>query len=73
MSVKQTKTMKEAVDYLADFMGTYADQTGFEGYTTTTYLNDVLYGLGVSLDDKYKYASGFTQFKKDLGEFLNEM
>lgn len=64
--------MAEAVEYLAHYMDTYNQQTGYEGYETITYLNDVLYGLGVSINkDKYSFAPGFAQFKRDLVEFIN--
>ena len=31
---------------------------------------DAIYGIGIAIDEKYKYANGFELFKRDLIEFL---
>lgn len=65
--------MVEAVKDLTRFMATYGDQNGYENYSARTFVNDVLYGLGVALDnEKYQYAQGYRKFEEDLKGFLNE-
>ena len=55
-----------AVAYLSDYMTTYDKQFGYADYSEETYIDDVLYGLGASLSDEYKFAPGFDAFKKKL-------
>ena len=63
---------KQAVERLAHYWGTYNKQPGYENYSTETFLNDGLYGLGIAIDSrKYSFANGFAQFKRDLLKYLN--
>lgn len=63
--------MREAVAYLRRYMDTYHKQHGYEDYRDETFIDDVLYGLGVALQpEKFKYADGFRQFKDVLREHL---
>ncbi|ARM83968.1 hypothetical protein [Marinobacter salarius] len=62
--------IKSAVTYLQDYMNTYSDQQGYEEYRTETLIDDVLYGLGAALDENYKYAQGYEEFKKVLRAHL---
>ena len=63
---KQREKMKAAVAYMQEYVATYSNQPGFESYTEETYIDDILYGLGVSLDKKNKWAGGFENFKERL-------
>lgn len=70
---KAKKRMKCAVVYLQDFMRTYDQQHGYETYSDSILIQDVLYGLGVALyPDKYSHADGFTEFKCFLKVFLEK-
>ena len=60
------KTNKEVIDYLKDYINTYEEQANWQEYSETTIINDILYGLGVALDDKYFAAQGFDKFKEKL-------
>jgi hypothetical protein len=60
------KRMKKAVAFLKNYIETYDKQHAYENYSDETYINDILYGLGASLSDDYKWASGFTKFKEFL-------
>lgn len=62
--------IERAVASLKDYINTYDQQPGYESYRTETLIDDVLYGLGIALDDKYKYAQGYEEFKKLLREHL---
>lgn len=65
--------MIESVKYLQNYMNTYSNQEGYEDYSVRIYIEDILYGLGVSIDEnKYQWAEGFREFKKDLMQFLVE-
>ena len=60
----------EAVKYLQEYMNTYHLQFQYADYSDETYIEDVLYGLGVSLSKEYQFAGGFRKFKKLLREHL---
>ena len=73
MSTKREKQVKEGIEFLKDYIDTYDKQYGYERYTDTTIINDILYGLGVAIGgDKYRFANGFAKFKKVLREHLKE-
>lgn len=56
--------IEAAVDYMQKYWGTYKKQYDWENYDQETFLNDALYGLGVSLDPiKYRQADGFQKLK----------
>lgn len=67
------QTIPESVKYLAEYMGTYDKQTGFKEYSSKTYIDDVLYGLGMSLNPElFRWNDGFEKFKVFLAEYLKE-
>ncbi len=64
--------MKEAVKYLVNYMVTYDKQPEYLDYDARIYVDDVLYGLGVSLNKKeFSFARGFQKFKKELKRYLD--
>ena len=64
--------MGKAIELLKDFVNTYDEQQGWEKYTPETYINDILYGLGTSISDEFKFAGGFDKFKEVLRDHLRE-
>jgi hypothetical protein len=64
--------ISKSIDYLTDFASSYPTQLGFDDYTTETFMDDMLYGLGVSLSDDYRFSIGFKQFKIDLINHLRK-
>lgn len=60
----------EAADYLTEYWATYRSQNNYESYCVETFMNDALYGIGIAMDDSYKFGNGYDRFKKDLIEFL---
>jgi len=70
MAIKQDHKMKPAVTKLAHYMETYDMLPTYEKYSTATYVDDVLYGLAISLSDEYTGFNGYAKFKKDLLEHL---
>ena len=71
LSAEQQK-MKERIDYLKNYINTYDKQIGYLDYSDKTFIDDVLYGLGVAVDDKFKLANGFNDFKEFLRNYLKE-
>lgn len=71
--IKMQESVSEAVSHFEDYVSTYDKQPAYEEYTKSIYLNDMLYGLGITMDKSYEFADGFNQFKKDLIEFLKEI
>ena len=68
----KTPKMKKAVAYLTNYMVTYDKQIGYLDYNARTYIDDILYGLGVSLNsEEFSGADGFMRFKKELKQYLN--
>lgn len=56
--------IESAVDYMQKYWGTYKKQYGWKNYSREMFLNDAIFGLGVSLDPiKYRNADGFEKFK----------
>lgn len=64
--------IKQSVAALADYWSTYGEQAGYEDYTLKTFLEDAIYGIGISLSDHYRGASGHDAFKRDLSTYLAE-
>lgn len=69
MSDKRER-MKAAVAHLTSYMVTYTKQEFYEDYTDKTYIDDILYGLGISLGKEYTCADGFDKFKDVLRKHL---
>lgn len=71
--IKNADHMEKAVEHLQEYMNTYTNQFGYREYDAKTLINDVLYGLAVSINEnEYRFADGFTRFKEDLLEFLTK-
>ena len=70
------KVVRRTIESLKEYINTYEDQKGYEDYSDTTIIDDMLYGLGVAMGDEheheneYKYADGFDRFKDRLRKHL---
>lgn len=66
------KRMREAVAKLQAYMNAYTQQAHYEEYTDKTYVDDVLYGLGLSLSGLTDYSGpgGYERFKAYLRDHL---
>ena len=59
--------IKSAVEFMEEYVKTYREQEGWLTYHEHTWINDMLYAIGVSLDDKeYQFYDGFNKFKQKL-------
>ena len=56
----------KAIDYMQTYINTYRNQPYYKDYTEATWIEDMLYGLGVSVSNDYMFADGFHQFKCKL-------
>ena len=65
LTAKQRR-MKKAVESLQEYMNTYSNQTGYLDYSDETFINDVLYGIGIALEpEDHQFAQGFRKFLKE--------
>jgi len=56
-----------------EFVNTYDDQVGFTSYSEETIINDMLYGIGICLDDdEYGFADGYARFRIKLLGIINK-
>ena len=67
-----TKSVKDAAAYLKDYIDKYDSQYNYENYRIETFIHDIVYGLGVSLDDDHQCAQGYDIFRKKLAAFLKD-
>jgi DNA-binding MltR family transcriptional regulator len=65
------KKVKKIVEHLKEYINTYDNQTGYLNYSDEVIIDDLIYGLGIALDEKYKFANGFDKFKERLKEHLS--
>ena len=63
---KKQKRMKEIVKKFQHYVSTYDIQRGYIDYSDTTFIDDMLYGIGIAISDDYKLAPGFQKFKDML-------
>lgn len=61
---------RAAVESLQKYMAAYDKEYGYLDYSDTTFIDDMLYGIGRALDKKYEFANGFDTFKGVLREHL---
>jgi hypothetical protein len=66
------RRIQKAITYLRDYMVSYDKQYGCLDYSDETFIDDVLYGLGVALDKKYEFSTGFEMFRAVLRGHLLE-
>lgn len=64
---------ENAYKYFVLYVDSYDDQPHWKEYSQSIYINDMLYGLGVSLDPtNYKWASGYDEWLHVLKDFIEE-
>ena len=65
--------IEDAITHLQTYLDTYTMQSGYKDYPVEIWIDDMIYGLGISIDpDKYMYADGFDEFKEILVERFNK-
>lgn len=64
------ESIHTALEYLKNYIGTY-DQQFIDNYSVETWIEDILYGLGMSIDpNNHRWARGHRLFKEKLIEYL---
>ena len=62
----------QVLQYLKSYINGYGKQPAYEEYSKEILIDDILYSLGVAIDkEKYSFAPGYRNFKKDLKEHLS--
>ena len=70
LSPKQRR-MRKAIAYMRNYMVEYHKQTACMDYSDATFIDDVLYGLGVALHGtSCSYANGYEAWKEKLRAHL---
>lgn len=65
------KRMRKAIAYMKGYMAEYHKQAACLDYSDATFIDDVLYGLGLALHGtSCSYASGYEAWKEKLREHL---
>jgi len=68
---RRRRLMRARVGSIQHYVATYSDQAHFEDYSDDTFINDMLYGIGLAMDGvEYAQGAGFEKFKLVLRERL---
>jgi len=71
---KRRERMREMVAKFQDYVRSYSGQSCYEDYSDTIFLDDMLYGIGLSLQvgtpTDFTGAGGYERFKQKLREHL---
>lgn len=60
--------IEKAVGFMEQYINTYRQQPYYKEYTEATFINDMLYGVGVAVSGEHRFAQGFDTFKEKLKE-----
>jgi hypothetical protein len=61
---QQQQRMEAIVKRFQEYVETYTSQAYYKNYSDTIFLDDMVYGIGLALDDAgYKGADGYDKFK----------
>ena len=63
---------RKVIESMTEYLQTYPKQAFWEKYTPKTIIDDLVYGLGIAVDEKYVGASGYRDWKAYLIKFLQD-
>lgn len=63
--------MRKIVARIQGYVATYTDQAAYADYSDDTFVNDMLYGIGMAISDEYRHAGGFRRFKERIARELS--
>jgi hypothetical protein len=69
---KKQKRMQRAMKRMSEYAATYESQEGCVNYSDQMFIDDMLYGIGIALDDKYQFSDGWAAFQDVLREHLSD-
>lgn len=61
-----TFDIDEALDSLEKYISSYRSQKYYREFSILTFINDIIYGLGISINPNYTWAEGYDRFKRHL-------
>ena len=62
--IDATVRMKKIVSRFQKYVETYSLQQSYCEYSDETFIDDMLYGIGIAIDpNKYKFSTGFDLWK----------
>ena len=67
----EVRTKKQVIEKFQGYVKTYKEDD-WVSESDEIFLDDMLYYLGASLDDKFKFANGFSDFKELLVKHLSK-
>ena len=71
---RQRKRMRQMVAKYQEYVASYDQQSYYADYSDKTFLDDMLYGIGLSMQidtaTDYTGAGGYERFKQTLREHL---
>lgn len=68
---KRQKRMQKIVAAMELYVAGYTEQSSYLDYSDETFINDMLYGIGLALDRReFGMGAGFDRFKKRLRGYL---
>jgi hypothetical protein len=71
---REQRRMRAVVAKFQSYVETYTDQSGYDTYSDMTFLDDMLYGIGISLAigtaKDNTGPGGYVRFKQELREHL---
>lgn len=71
MLTRKQKRMRAIVAQFQEYVRTYSDQAHYDQYRDDTFLDDMLYGIGIALEpEKWRAADGYELFKAELRKRL---
>lgn len=60
---QKQRRMEKIVARMQEYARTYSDQESYRDYSDRLFIDDFLYGIGISLDPKkFRAADGFDRF-----------
>ncbi len=70
---ERRERMRAMLESFENYVVTYRSQEGWEDYSDKMFLDDMLYGLGIAMEDsdeQYTWGNGFQRFKEYLLKHL---
>jgi len=71
-NVTKQDRMAKIVSDLQKYVTTYSDQPYYNTYSDKTFIEDMLYGIGIAINkEKYQNAEGYRLWKQELIKYMN--
>ena len=65
--MENEKRMVNIVLLFQEYVATYTKQRHYKKYSNETFIDDMLYGIGIAINKKdYRFANGYKKWKQEL-------